>query len=167
MDSMQIALIAALDQKRAIGYQNQLLWHLPKDLQYFKQMTWAMPVVMGRKTFESLSGKALPGRFNIVVTRQMNWEAPGVQVVHSLPAAIDLAEANGYKKLFVIGGGEIYAAALPLANELCITRVEANLPADSYFPNWDGQGWVQTKNDFVPADAKNKYDLRFQIWKRP
>lgn len=166
MDSMQIALIAALDQKRAIGYQNQLLWHLPKDLQYFKQMTWAMPVVMGRKTFESLSGKALPGRLNIVVTRQAHWQAPGVEVVHSLPAAVDLAKAQDYKKLFVIGGGEIYAAALPLAHELCITQVEANLPADSFFPDWQNHEWKKLKEVFVPADAKNKYDLSFQTWKR-
>lgn len=163
---MHIVLIAAMDQKRAIGNKNQLLWHLPKDLQHFKQQTWALPVVMGRKTFESLSGKPLNGRMNIVVTRQKDWQAAGVHVAHSLEEALAMAQEADYKKACVVGGGEIYAAALPLAHELCLTRVEADLPADSFFPEWNAQDWVLHDETKTVADAKNPYAMAFQTWLR-
>ena len=104
---MIVSLIVAAATNHGIGKNNQLLWHLPKDLQFFKKITWAMPVVMGRKTFESLSGKPLPGRLNIVITRQKDWKPDGIVVVHSLRDALFVAQSADYKEVFVAGGGEI------------------------------------------------------------
>jgi len=122
---MIVSLIVAAGTNNAIGKDNQLLWHLPKDLQFFKQTTWAMPVVMGRKTFESLGGKPLNGRVNIIITRQKDWSHEGVVVVHSLADALFFAKESDYKEVFIAGGGEIYAQAMPKAHKLYMTRVDA------------------------------------------
>ena len=108
---MIISLVVAASENNVIGKNNQLLWHLPKDMKFFKNVTWGMPVVMGRKTFESMGSKPLGGRKNIIITRQSGWNAEGVSVVNSLDNAIGLADQLNYKELFVIGGGEIYMIA--------------------------------------------------------
>ena len=164
---MIISLIVAVSSNNAIGKDNQLLWHLPNDMKFFKMSTWAMPVVMGRKTFESMGSKPLNGRPNIVITRQQNWTAEGVLVVHSLEEAIALAGENDYKEIFVIGGGEIYKAALPIAHKIYLTRVEATPDADTFFPEWDEHNWKLVYNDYHPADARHAYPYRFQIWEKP
>lgn len=164
---MVISLIVAVSSNNAIGKDNQLLWHLPNDMKFFKMSTWAMPVVMGRKTFESMGSKPLNGRPNIVITRQNNWTAEGVLVVNSLEEAIALAGEKDYKELFVIGGGEIYKAALPIAHKIYLTRVEATLDADTFFPEWDENNWKLVYNDYHPADARHAYPYRFQIWEKP
>lgn len=162
---MIISLVVAASKNNAIGKNNQLLWHLPKDLRFFKNTTWAMPVVMGRKTFESLSGKALNGRLNIVVTRQTDWKAENVTVVNSIDAAIDLAIKHDYKELYIIGGAEIYAQTLPMADIVYMTRVDTVLEADSFFPEL-GTEWEMYSEELFQADAKHVYAFRFQVWKK-
>lgn len=163
---MIISLIVAVSSNNAIGKNNQLLWHLPNDMKFFKMSTWAMPVVMGRKTFESMAGKPLNGRLNIVITRQNNWTADGVVVVNSLEQAIATAKEKDYKELFVIGGGEIYREALPIAQKIYLTRVEAAPEADTFFPEWNSEAWKLVHNDYHPADARHAYPYRFQIWEK-
>jgi dihydrofolate reductase len=127
----EIALIAAMDRKRAIGKAGALPWHLPEDLQHFKRLTTGQTVLMGRKTFESI-GKALPKRKNLVLTRDPNWRANGAQVVSSLDNALVLSESE---TLWVIGGGEIYRLAMPTATRLEITHVDTEvIAADTFFP---------------------------------
>ena len=137
----RIALIAALGARtRAIGKQGELLWRLPEDLKRFKALTSGHPVIMGRKTWESLPERArpLPGRTNIVVTRQPEYEAPGAVVTDSLEAALAAAaRADGADEVFVIGGGELYAAALPRASRLYLTLVDSDAEGDAFFPAYD------------------------------
>ena len=163
---MIVSLIVAVSLNNAIGKNNRLLWHLPNDMKFFKNSTWAMPVIMGRKTFESMNGKPLNGRLNIVITRQTDWTASGVVVVNSLAAALKTAADNDYKESFIIGGGEIYAAALPIAHKIYLTKVEAEVEADTFFPEWDSADFTLMHNDYHFADAKHQYDYCFQIWEK-
>ena len=114
---MKITLVVAASQNNAIGKDNQLLWHLPKDMRFFKNTTWGMPILMGRKTFESLGSKLLPGRLNIILTQQKNLVLEGAVVVNSIQEAIKVAAEQDYKELMVIGGGQVYQEALPLAQK--------------------------------------------------
>jgi len=136
-ESGRISLIAAIGKGRELGINGKLLWHLPDDMQRFKILTTGHPVIMGRKTWESLPERfrPLPGRVNIVVTRQTHYEATGAIITDSLEAA--RAAAAGANEIFVIGGGELYAAALPLANRLYLTLVEAAVEADTFFPQYE------------------------------
>ncbi|TAG10334.1 MAG: dihydrofolate reductase [Sphingobacteriia bacterium] len=161
---MLISLIVAASTNNAIGKNNELLWKLPNDMKFFKQTTWAMPVLMGRKTFESLKGKPLNGRLNIVITRNNNYEAAGAVVVNSLQKAIAVAAENDYKEVFVIGGGEIYAAAMQQAQQLYLTRVEVAIEGDTYFPAIEASEWKLVMDEFHEADEKHMYAYRFQKW---
>lgn len=163
---MIITLVVAAAENNAIGNDNRLLWHLPNDMKFFKNTTWAMPVVMGRKTFESLSGKALKGRLNIIITRQEDWSGAGVSVVHSLEEAIALATAGGYKELFVIGGGEVYKEAMNSADKIYMTRVHTVIEGDTFFPAIDETEWELTAKDDFEADEKHAYAYSFQLWER-
>jgi dihydrofolate reductase len=160
---MNIALVVAASENNVIGKNNQLLWRLPNDMKFFKNTTWGMPVIMGRKTFESL-GKPLAGRTNIVITRQENWNAPGVQVVKSLDDAIVAAADTDAKESFVIGGGEIYKQAMPLAQRIYLTRVHGTFEGDTYFPVVEEQQWELLSNLDFPADEKHAYSYSFQVW---
>ena len=162
---MDISLIVATAHNNAIGRGNELPWHLPQDLKYFKSVTLGKPVIMGRKTFESI-GKPLPGRTNIVVTRQTNWHVAGVMVAHDLPSAIALAnELNGESaqpkdELMVIGGAEIYKHALPLANRVYQTKIDVSVSdADAYFPKLDESHWnlVSALEGEVEAPLKHQF----------
>jgi len=161
---MIISIIVAASNNNAIGLNNQLLWHLPNDMKFFKQTTWAMPVIMGRKTFESLSGKPLNGRLNIVVTRQLDWHADGVQKAASLEDALRIASENDYKESYIIGGGELYAIALPYAHKVYLTRVDTTIEGDTFFPALDTNIWKLTIDDPKDADAKHAFAYRFQCW---
>jgi dihydrofolate reductase len=166
---MIISLILAASSNNAIGKQNALLWHLPNDLKFFKNTTWGMPVIMGRKTYESIAGEPLPGRFNIIITRKQDFN-PGnesVWVVNTLDQAIAKAKETNCKEVFIAGGGEIYAAALPLADRIYLTRVHANFPdAEIFFTGFNENEWtLQSKLDFK-ADEKHAYDYSFQVWER-
>ena len=165
MMKMNISLVVAASSNHAIGINNQLLWHLPKDLRFFKNRTWAMPVIMGRKTFESLSGKALPGRKNIVLTRQKDWQANAVEVANSLEDAYALAEKAGYKEVYIIGGADIYAQSLSHAQTVYLTRVATEIAGDSFFPEL-GDEWKLIEDNPQMADAKHAFSFSFQTWKR-
>ncbi|WP_438944780.1 dihydrofolate reductase [Sediminibacterium sp.] len=161
---MILSIIVAASENNAIGLNNQLLWRLPNDLKLFKQTTWAMPVIMGRKTFESLAGKPLNGRLNIVVTRQADWNAEGVEKAGSLEEAISIAASNHYKESFILGGGELYAASLPIAHTIYLTRVEAELDGDTFFPAIEVGEWKMIMDEAHAADEKHAYPYRFQKW---
>ena len=139
-----IALIAAVARNGAIGKDNALLMHLPDDLPRFKRLTMGCPIIMGRKTFESI-GRVLPGRLNVVVTRNPHWRAEGVQAVASLAAAMDVA--SGAAKVFVIGGAQIFAQAMPVADELHLTEIDAELEGDVFFPPWNRSDFRETSRE--------------------
>jgi dihydrofolate reductase len=161
-----ISLIVAASENNAIGKNNQLLWHLPKDMKFFKNITWAMPVVMGRKTFESMGNKPLPGRKNIVITKQTDWEAEGVAVVNSVEEAVSLAEELDYKEIFIIGGGEIFMISFGMASKIYMTRVHLDIEGDVFFPVIERKEWELKSSVDNPADDKHAYAFTFELWER-
>jgi len=134
-------------------------------MRYFKNVTWGMPVIMGRKSFESL-GKALKGRTNIVVSRNKDWKAPDVQVVQTIDQAITRATQTDAKEIFIIGGAEIFRSALPSADRIYLTLVHGNFDGDAFFPEMDRGEWKLKSNRDCEADEKNPYALSFQVWER-
>ena len=160
---MSLTLIAALDRRHAIGFGNRLPWHLPDDLKRFKALTCGKTVLMGRKTAESL-GRALPERRNLVLTRNGGVPFDGMQAVASLEQAMALA---GAEELMVIGGGEIYALALPLADAMHLTHVDTELAqADAWFPVFDAGRWRETGCEPHPADERHPFAFRFSDYRR-
>jgi dihydrofolate reductase len=157
---MILSIIAALGRNRAIGYQNTLPWRLPADLQRFKRLTLGHHLLMGRKTYESI-GRPLPGRTSIIITRQPEFLAPDCLIVHSLAEAIALAQTRGEQEAFVIGGAEIYAQALPQADRLYLTLVDAAPTADAFFPEFDEPEWEKLEAEEFCADEKNPYAMTF------
>ena len=139
-----LCLIAAVARNGAIGKNNQLLVHLPGDLPRFKKLTLGCAVIMGRKTWDSI-GRPLPQRRNIVITRNVSWKADGAEAAASLAAAV--ASVAGEPKAFVIGGAQIYAQALPLADELFLTEIDADFEGDAFFPEWNRAGFKQTSRE--------------------
>jgi dihydrofolate reductase len=162
---MNITLVVAASENNAIGKDNKLLWHLPKDMRFFKNTTWAMPILMGRKTFESMGNRLLPGRMNIIISNQKGLIIEGAIVVNNLAAAIEIAKTNNYKELMVIGGGQIYDLALPLANKIWYTRVHTNIDGDTYFPTLD-KSWNLSSVESHQADEKHLYSFDFECWQR-
>lgn len=163
---MILSLIVAASINDTIGLNNQLLWNLPNDMKFFKNTTWAMPVIMGRKTFESMKGKPLKGRVNIIVTRKRDWKVENITIAHSLQEAISIAKALDYKEAFVIGGGEIYKESLPLADKIYLTRVEAEFAGDAFFPEINPTDWHLLSTNSFSADKKHAYGYHFQFWER-
>lgn len=163
---MYISMIVAAAENDAIGLNNKLLWHLPNDLKLFKNTTWALPVIMGRKTLESLSGKPLKGRMNIVLTRQKDFTAEGFHVAHDLEQALNLAKDANYLEVNIIGGGEIYREFLPLAQRIFLTRVKVEPEADSFFPHLPKEEWKIVADDPMSPDKRHAYAYRFQVWER-
>jgi dihydrofolate reductase len=162
---MNITLVVAASLNNAIGKNNQLLWHLPKDMRFFKNTTWALPILMGRKTFESMGSKLLPGRLNIILTTQQDLKIEGAEVVNSLTQAIALANKENYKELMVIGGGQVYEMALPLANKIWLTRVHTTIDGDTFFPSL-GTAWEKQSTEINHADEKHAFDFDFECWQR-
>lgn len=161
---MIISLVVAASTNNVIGVKNQLPWHLPNDLRFFKNLTWAMPVVMGRKTFQSM-GKALPGRMNIVVTGQKEASFENAVAVNSIRDALFVAGDADYKEVFVIGGGQIFNEVLPKADKVYLTRVHTNIEGDVFFPQLD-QDWKLAWNEDHFKDLKHAFDYSFQRWER-
>ncbi len=153
MSRARIALIAAQAENRVIGLDNKMPWHLPEDLQYFKKITLGKPVIMGRKTFESI-GRPLPGRTNIVVTRQSDWRAEGVVTASGLEQALSLAERESPDELMVIGGAQIYAEALPLAQRIYLTQIHKEIEGDAWFPAL-GDQWVSVSRQDGHSDRQD------------
>lgn len=163
---MKVSLIAALDRNFAIGKGNTLPWHLPDDLKRFKALTMGKPILMGRKTAQSL-GRALPGRLNLVLTRSGQVPFHGMQAVASIEEARRTVEAQGANALCVIGGGEVYALALPIATHLHMTWVDANVgEADAHFPPFDLSQWRQTFREAHAADARHAHAFEFVDYER-
>jgi len=162
---MTISLIVAAAENNAIGKNNQLLWNLPNDLKFFKNTTWGFPIIMGRKTFESVN-KPLPGRTNIVVTTKADWHVEGAIRTSNMQEAIIEAEKTNSKQIFILGGGEIYKQSMELADNIYITRVHATLDGDTFFPEIDINKWKLTSNEDFEADEKHAYRYSFQMWKK-
>ncbi|MEO8768846.1 MAG: dihydrofolate reductase [Ferruginibacter sp.] len=160
-----LSLIVAASTNNAIGKNNQLLWNLPNDMKFFKDATWGMTVIMGRKTFEALN-KILPGRTNIVITKQPDWKAENAWVARDIEDAVKQAETTNCKEIFIIGGGEIYKQSMDIADRIYMTRVHAVLEGDTYFPEIDESEWeLKTNIDFQP-DEKHAYAYSFQTWEK-
>lgn len=159
-----MTLVVAMGLKNEIGKGNQLLWHLPKDLKHFKEITSGSPVVMGRKTFESI-GKPLPNRTNIVVSRKKDWFQEGILIVGSLKEALKFAKKIN-EDFFVIGGGSIYEQTIEVADRLEVTTVKAELEADTFFPKISPKIWDKVKEECHEKDDKNNYDFCFQTYER-
>lgn len=160
---MKISLLVAASENNAIGLNGQLLWHLPNDLKYFKGLTWGMPVVMGRKTFQSVN-KPLPGRFNIVLTSQQSGIHEDVQVAHSINEALQLAYDTDCKETFIIGGGELYRQMMDQADCIYMTRVHTQLDGDTFFPEINPAKWKLKSSQPMKADEKHTYDYTFELW---
>ena len=158
-----VSLIVAASTNNAIGKNGQLLWHLPNDMKFFKDTTWGMVVIIGRKTYEALN-KILPGRTNIVISRQPHWKADNVWVAKDLEDALKQASTTNCKEIFVIGGGEIYKQSMDSADRIYMTRVNASLEGDTYFPEIDPVKWELKENVDFAADEKHAYSYSFQIW---
>lgn len=162
---MHINQVVAAASNNVIGKNNRLLWSLPNDMKFFKNTTWGMPVIMGRKTFESL-GKPLAGRTNIVITHQQNWQPEGVLVVNNIQEAMAAAAETDAKEAFVIGGGEIYRQTLPLTERIYLTRVHTTLDGDTFYPGFNESEWqLLSQLDFA-ADEKHAHAYSFQVWQR-
>lgn len=157
-----LSLIYATSENHVIGEDNKLPWRLPADLKRFKVLTQGHPIIMGRRTFESI-GRALPGRQNIVLTRNLNFKHTGVDVAHTLEEAINKAREDD---IFVIGGAGVFTEALPLAKRLYITRVKAIVKGDTFFDP-DISHWLEEKTEIHEADSDNQYDLEFIDYVRP
>lgn len=167
---MKIALIVAMARNRVIGKDNAMPWHLPEDLAYFKRVTLGKPVVMGRNTFESI-GKPLVQRPNIIVTRNGSYKVDGAVVVHSLEAALNLGKTllqgqGADAELMIIGGAQIYAQALPLAQRLYLTEVQAEPEGDAFFPHFARDEWREVARESHRASARNPHDYDFLVLER-
>lgn len=152
----RITIVAAMGRNRAIGLHGQLPWHLPRELRHFKETTMGKPIVMGRRTWQSI-GRALPGRQNLVVTRDASFRAAGCEVAGSLEAAIALARGE---EVMIIGGGQLYEQTLPHADRMVLTLVDCEPPADTWFPGWDAEEWRQVAERSERADERNPFDYR-------
>ncbi|XQW84486.1 type 3 dihydrofolate reductase [Thalassotalea piscium] len=159
-----LSMIVAHADNRIIGKDNEMPWHLPADLAYFKKITLGKPVIMGRKTFESI-GRPLPGRQNIVISRDPQYQADGVETVISVEQALKVA--GEVEEVMVIGGGAIYQHCLPAADRLYITHIKGNIAGDTQFPEYDTDTiWKKVSSELRAADEKNSYDLDFCVYHR-
>ncbi len=160
---MLVSIIAAMDRNRLIGKENQLPWHLPADLAHFKRVTMGKPIIMGRKTFDSI-GRPLPGRTNIVLTRSADFQAEGVIAAASLQRALEIA--SGAEEVMVIGGSRVYELALPGADRLYITHIEESYEGDAWFPEFDPTQWRVIASESHAPDLKNPCAYRFVTYER-
>jgi dihydrofolate reductase len=160
---MKLSLIAAVSRNNVIGKDNKMPWHLPADLQFFKTTTLGKPIIMGRKTWESL-GRILPGRRHIVVTRNKDYTAEGVEIIHSTDAA--LKQASNVDEAVIIGGAHLYEEMLPLTDRLYLTEIDAEFEGDTFFPEWNKEVWEVVSSETHPADEKNSFPYRFVVYDR-
>lgn len=161
---VEFAHMVAASQNNVIGINNNLPWKLPNDFKYFKNKTWGLTVVMGRKTYESLQ-KPLSGRYNIVITKNEGWSADGVIVAHTLEEALAKAVDTDCKKVFIIGGAEIFKQTIDIIDTIFLTRVEAEFEGDAFYPDINTNKWEMISDDKHYKDDKHAYDYSFQIWK--
>jgi dihydrofolate reductase len=163
---MIISLVAAATENNVIGRDGGIPWNLPDDFKHFHDATLGHPIIMGRRTHESI-GRVLPKRRNIIITRQAGYAVDGCDVVHSIGDALALVADDPSGKICIIGGGDIYAAALPLANELDLTRVHATIDGGTaFFPEFSPDEWVLVSEKEHPVDERHAYSFTFQLWRR-
>jgi len=164
-----LSMIVATADNNVIGKDNTMPWHLPADLAYFKKVTLGKPIIMGRKTYESI-GRALPGRRNIVISRDEKYAVDGIDTVTSVAQALALVDgsdgSDAVAEIMVIGGGAIYQHCLPKADRLYITHIKAAIEGDTQFPSYDDGSWQKTESELRVSDEKNAYDLDFCVYKR-
>ena len=160
---MMISMIVAMGRHREIGKNNKMLWHLPDDFKHFKAVTMGKPILMGRKTFESI-GRPLPGRDNIVITRNKTFAADGITLVHSVESALEAAKK--YDEVMIVGGDSFYQQMLPSSDRLYITEVHHDFEADAFFPEIDLTQWREVSRVAHKADAKHLYDYSFVSYER-
>lgn len=153
-----------MGRDRELGLDNKLLWHLPVDMKFFRQTTMGKPILVGRKTYESFGGKPLPGRKNIVITKDKSYSSDGAIIVHSIEEAIQ--EAGDADEIMIIGGASFYEQTLPIADRLYLTYVDANFEADSWFPEFVLDDWKETSRQLNKADEKNSFDCSFVVYDR-
>lgn len=156
--------VVAMGQNNEIGYNNQLLWHLPKDLKHFKNITSGHPVIMGRKTYESI-GKPLPNRTNIVISQRKDWFEEGILIVGSIKEAIKFAKKID-EDICIIGGGKIFEQTMDITDRLEVTVVKSTFEADVFYPEIDEKIWRKISEECHEKDEKNEYDFCFQTWER-
>ncbi|MFN0047528.1 MAG: dihydrofolate reductase [Cytophagales bacterium] len=162
---MKVSIIVAISNNNAIGKNNQLLWHLPNDLKMFKSITTGHCIIMGRKTYESI-GKPLPNRTNILISNQKDFKIEGCELVNSIEEALEKASQKGESEVFVIGGGQIYGAAMALADRIYLTKVNVNIEGDVYFPDLTISNWHVVSSELHIADEKHAYEYTFEILER-
>ena len=164
-----LSMIVATADNNIIGKDNDMPWHLPADLAYFKKATLGKPIIMGRKTFESI-GRPLPGRRNIVISRDENYQAEGIDSVTSVEQALALVDGRdgneGAEEIMVIGGGAIYAHCLPKADRLYVTHIKAAIDGDTQFPNYDDGSWQKVNSEVRDSDEKNVHQLDFCVYEK-
>jgi len=160
---MRLSAIVAMSENRVIGRDNQLPWRLPADLRHFKALTLGKSILMGRKTHESI-GRLLPGRRNIIITRNQQFQVPQALVVHSVEAVLN--EICNEDELMIIGGAELYRELLPQTQRIYLTMIHAQIEGDSYFPELTPQEWHKISNEDHPVDTENPYPYSFEIWER-
>jgi dihydrofolate reductase len=156
-----LSIIAALSHHRVIGKDNQLLWHLPNDFSWFKKITMGKPIIMGRKTYDSI-GKPLPGRRNLVITRNADLSIQGCEIVTSIQQALDATKDD--EEVMVIGGAHLYEQFLPHVDRLYLTLVDANLDGDVYFPDYTSMNWKEIRREEHPADDRHAYPYSFVVF---
>lgn len=166
---VKLAVIVAMAQNHVIGKENDLPWRIKADLQYFKKVTMGLPLVMGRKTFESI-GKPLPGRKSFVLTRQKDWFYEGVEVSDDLTVLLEAAKLHakneGFDQVMVIGGAEVYEQVLPYANKLYLTEVHAEVNGDAFFPEFDKADWTEVERSDMAAEKEDGYGFSFVVLER-
>lgn len=161
----QVSFVVAVADNGIIGARGGMPWHLPADLSHFKQLTLGKPILMGRRTWDSI-GRPLPGRRNLVLTTDPEWAAEGAERVSSLDQALALAAADGADELMVIGGAAVYRLALPRAQRIYLTRIHASPEGDTHFPELDADTWEEVARRERPADERNAHDLTFVVLER-
>jgi dihydrofolate reductase len=159
----RVSLIVAMAKNRVIGADGKIPWHLPNELQLFKRVTMGHHIVMGRKTYESI-GRLLPGRTTVIVTRQQDYAVPGAVIAHSLEDAV--ARCTGDSEIFIIGGGELYRAAMPLADRIYLTVVDAEPAGDTRMPEFDPASWKLGSTEQFHRDERHAHDYRFEVHDR-
>jgi len=152
-----------MSKNRVIGANGAIPWHLPEELKRFKRITMGHHIIMGRKTWDSIA-RLLPGRATVIVTRQRGYHAPGAKIAHTLDEAIDAC--SGDSEIFVIGGAELYAQALPRADRLYLTTVDATIDGDAFMPEFDSGGWREVSSESFPADERHCYPFRSAVYER-
>jgi dihydrofolate reductase len=168
MNTMIVSVVVAAANNNAIGGNNSLLWKLPNDMRFFKNLTWGMVVIMGRKTFESLGNNPLPGRMNIIISRNSGLveQSPMLRLAGSFESALQLAQEADCKEVFVIGGGEIYEQAMPFVNRIYITRVHAEFNTADTFFKMPASEFEMVDHSFFKADDRHAMDYTFEVWER-